>query len=358
MNSYERVRAAVEHRQPDRAPCDFSAEPDVEERLCHTLGLKTRTELLKHLGIDRRTVGPCYTGPALRRFADGSYENIVSGGPIVRDIPSPTGVNPTTVWYPWADVTRPEDLEGRWGWNGRLEWWDFSTIPAQIDALEEEGPYWISAHGDPSGLQHLEMWVGDEKFLLLLAQDPDLAVAMIEKHNQNRLAHALKTLEAGAGRIHELNGGGDYGAQNGLLISPRMFRRYFKEIYINFYREIKKHFNVEIFFHSCGSVVDLIPDLIDIGVTILDPIQVKARGMEIGALKACFGDRLVFHGGIDIQELMPYGSPEEVRREVRRTLDTLGQDGGYILAPTHALQSDIPLENILAMYTEAQGRNL
>ena len=357
MNSYERYRAAVEHRQPVRVPCDFSAEPHVEEKLCLALGVTTRSELLKTLGIDRRTVQPLYTGPALQRFADGRYETIISGGPIARDIPSPSGVNSTTVWYPWADVNRPEDLEGRWGWTGKLDWWDFSAIPGQIDALQEEGPYWIAAHGDPSGLQHLEMWVGDEKFLLTLAEDPDLAVAMIEKHNENRLEHALRTLAAGNGRIHELHGGGDYGSQKGLLISPRMFRRYFKEMYLHFYREIKNNFDVQIFFHSCGSVVDLIPDLIDIGVTILDPIQVKAHGMQIDALKGRFGDQLTFHGGIDIQELMPYGTVEQVRSAVRQTVSILGDQGGYILAPTHALQSDIPLENILAMYAEAQGIN-
>ena len=119
--------------------------------------------------------------------------------------------------FPWANIEKAEDLAGRTGWNGPLEWWDFAAIPAQIDAWQAEGPYWITTHGDPSGLQHLQMWVGDERFMLLLADNPDLAVAMIEKHNEHRLEHALKSLEAGGGRIHELNGGGDYGAQNGLL---------------------------------------------------------------------------------------------------------------------------------------------
>ena len=246
----------------------------------------------------------------------------------------------------------------RWGSSGKLEWWDFSEIPAQIDALEAAGPYWITAHGDPSGLQHLQMWVGDERFLLLLASDPDLAMAMIEAHNRGRLEHALKTLEAGGGRIHELNGGGDYGTQKGLMISPRMFRHYFKELYLRFYCEIKRCFDVEIFFHSCGGVADLIPELIEVGVTILDPIQVRARGMEIEALKARYGDRLTFHGGIDIQELLPKGTVDEVRREVRRVIDTLGAGGGYILAPTHALQMDTPVENMLAIYEEAQGRRI
>ena len=202
------------------------------------------------------------------------------------------------------------------------------------------------------------MWVGDEKFLLLLAENPDLVMAMIEKHNEHRLEHALQTLEAGEGRIHELNGGGDYGTQNGLMISRSMFRRYFKDLYINFYRAIKKNFDVEIFFHSCGSIAALIPDLIEVGVTILNPIQVRARGMEIETLKGNYGNELTFHGGIDIQQLLPFGTEGEVRHAVRRTIEILGANGGYILAPTHALQPDTPIGNILAMYEEAQDRKI
>jgi uroporphyrinogen decarboxylase len=359
MTSLERMWATVRHQPVDRVPCDFSAEPGTLTRLYDYFGIHSLPELLRILGIDRWTVRPRYIGPPLRRFPDGSYEAIVSGGPIMLDVPAPVGgVNPTTIRYPWADVRTAADLDGRYGWNGHIDWWDFSTIPAQLDTLESEGSFWISAHGDPSGLQHLMMWVGDERFLFLLAEDPDLAVAMLEQHNRYRLEHALRSLAAGGGRIHELHGGGDYSSQNGLLISPRMFRRYFKEIYRRFYREIKANFDVEIFFHSCGAVAELIPDLIEVGVTILDPIQVTARGMEIESLAARFGDRLTFHGGVDIQELLPTGTEEDVRREVRRLVALFAGRGGYILAPSHSLQMDTPIGNILAMYEEAQGRSI
>jgi len=359
VNSYERVKAAVSHKQPDRVPCDFWADKEVAERLYEYLGTDSMDDLLKILGIDRRSVGPEYIGPPLRSFDDGSQERIVYGGPRYKHIPLPDGsATEAIVHFPWAGVEKADDLEGRYGWNGHISWWDFDSIPEQIDALEEEGQFWIAAHGDPSGLQHLCMWVGDEKFLMTLALDQDLAVAMIEKHNEYRLEHALKTLEAGGGRIHELSGGGDYGTQNGLMISKAMFRRYFKPIYARFYREIKRNFDVEIFFHSCGAVADLIPEFIDLGVTILDPIQVGARNMEIEKLKRMVGDRITFHGAIDIQHLLPYATEDEVRREVRRTISILGENGGYILAPTHAIQPDTPIANILAMYEEAQGKQL
>lgn len=358
MNSYERVKATVGHMQPDRVPCDFSAEKEVIEKLYQYFGISSSNELLKILGIDKREVSPKYIGPDLQTFGDDCREIIVYGGPRVKSIPSSSGMTESIIYFPWSDVESSNDLEGRFGWNGHISWWDFTSIPSQLDALEEEGKYWIAAHGDPSGLQHLTMWVGDEKFLMMLALDEDLAMAMIEKHNEYRLEHALKTLEAGGGRIHELNGGGDYGTQNGLLISKDMFKKFFKPIYLKFYKEIKKNFDVEIFFHSCGSISELIPELIDIGVTILNPIQVSARNMEIGYLKKMYGEKITFHGAIDIQQLLPYATEDEVRKEVRRTISILGEKGGYFLSPSHALQTDTPIENILAMYEEAQGRKL
>ena len=110
---------------------------------------------------------------------------------------------------------------------------------------------------------------------------------MIEKHNENRLEHALKTLEAGQGRIHELNGGGDYGTQNGLLISRAMFRRYFKDIYLRFYREIKKNFEVEIFFHSCGGIADFNPRIGRGGCNHSESGASPCKGNGNRAVKAC-----------------------------------------------------------------------
>ncbi len=359
MTSYERVKAAVNHQTPDRVPCGFQAEVEVMEKLYRYFGASTPMEINRIFDIDRRQVGPRYIGPELKHFEDGSYEIIVSGGPVYKKIPTSNGTTiESCIHYPWADVEEKEDLEGRLGWCGDIAWWDFSAVKEQIDELERQGEYWITAHGDPSGLQHVSMWAGDENFLITLAADEELAVAMIEQHNKFRLEHALKTLEAGGGRIHELNGGGDYGSQNGLLISREMFCRYFKPLYEKFYREIKKNFDVKIFFHSCGSVVDLIPDLMEMGVDILDPIQTSAAGMDIAVLKEKYGKQLVFNGAIDIQSMLPYLSAEEVKKEVKRICTVLGKDGGYILAPTHLIQPDTPVENIIAMYEAAQNRKI
>jgi hypothetical protein len=141
MTSYERVLATVRHQPVDRAPCDFSAEPGTLTRLYDYFGIHSLPELLRILGIDRWTVRPRYVGPPLRRFPDGSYEAIVSGGPIMLDVPAPVGgVNPTTIRYPWADVRTTADLEGRYGWDGHIDWWDFSAISDQLDTATYTQP--------------------------------------------------------------------------------------------------------------------------------------------------------------------------------------------------------------------------
>lgn len=352
MTPYKRVRTAFDHQTPDRVPCDFHASTAVYEMLFKHFGISSKEELFKILQIDKRQVAPKYIGPPLKQFEDGSHEILVSGGPHWKKIDD-AGFTESCVYFPWSAVESAQDLTDKVGWNGKIEWWDFSNIKQDIDNLEKDDEYWIAAHGDPSGLQHLCMWVGDERFYSLLAMDEDLAFAMIEQHNKYRLEYALKVLEAGGGKIHELSGGGDYSGQEGLLISKNMFNKYFRPLYKKFYSEIKKNFDVEIFFHCCGSVVDLIPDLIELGVTILDPIQTSARGMEINQLKNNYGDKLNFHGAIDIQGFLPNATPEEVKNEVKKIITVLGKNGGFMLAPGHAIQIDTPLQNILTMYETA-----
>jgi uroporphyrinogen decarboxylase len=350
MTGYESISRTF--TKSPNVSCDLLAETEVQKTLKEYFKTDNWLDVMDKLGSDKRSVVPRYIGPELKMFSDGSFECMHSGGPREKKIETPSGLISSFVFHPWSDIESIEQLEGRYGWNGRLEWWDFKNIARQIDILEERGDYWIATFGDPSGLQHLTMWVGDEAFLCILAADEELAVAMIEKHNEDRLRYALNCLEAGGGRINELDGGGDYGTQRGLLIRPEMFRRYFKPLYAKFYKEIKSNYDVKIQFHSCGSIVDIIPDLIEVGVDILDPIQTSAAGMDPANLKANFGESLVFHGGIDIQNLLPNGTPDEVRRGIREMHNILGNDGGYIIAPSHNIQVDTPVENILAMYDE------
>jgi uroporphyrinogen decarboxylase len=150
--------------------------------------------------------------------------------------------------------------------------------------------------------------------------------------------------------IHYTTSGDDFGTQKGPFISPAMFRRMIQPVMAERIRHMRTYTDAAAFHHSCGSIRTLIPLLIDAGVDILNPIQPNAFEMEPERLKAEFGDTLTFYGGVDTQQILPHGTPEEVREEVRRLIGILGRDGGYVLAPAHVFQEDVPLENIAALY--------
>ena len=359
MTSRERVRRAFEHRETDRVPCFYSAEREPTEALLRHFGITEVEELERILGTDTRSVGPRYVGPAPREWPDGSREGRY-GGPRSRAVQSKYGIIGTPVYWPWADVERPEELAEKESWAGREEWWDYSTIPEQIAKLDAEQEYWLSVNADPASPQHVMMWRGEEKFMLDLALNPELAKALIKRQNEGMVEKAIKLLEAGGGRIDELSMGGDLGTQEGLFISVKMWREFFRDYYLEFYAEIVRRFGTRlaIFYHSCGSVYDMIPDLIDVGVRILNPIQVRAKKMEPRVLKEEFGGVLCFHGAIDIQHVLPHCTPDEVRRHTEETIGILGKGGGYVCGPNHAIQADTSVENILAVYETVQGREL
>ena len=144
----------------------------------------------------------------------------------------------------------------------------------------------------------------------------------------------------------------DYGTQRGMLMSPSHWRGLIKPRLAEIYGLAKRHGRT-VFHHSCGNIVPIIGDLIDLGLDVLHPIQPEA--MDVAGLKREFGADVTFCGGIRTQDLLPHGTPQEVRDEVRRLKDLLGKGGGYILEPGITLQADVPMANLLAMFDEARG---
>lgn len=145
--------------------------------------------------------------------------------------------------------------------------------------------------------------------------------------------------------------GDDFGSQQGLILDPDTWRKWFKPRIAQMFAEFRKvNPDIKIAWHSCGSIIPIIPDFIEIGLDILNPLQPLARDMQAENLKSLFGRELIFFGGIDVQELLPHGSPEQIQHEVRRIASVYGADGRYIAAPAHNIQPDTPVENILAMF--------
>jgi uroporphyrinogen decarboxylase len=192
--------------------------------------------------------------------------------------------------------------------------------------------------------------MGMEHFLPHLVENREFAVALLLKITElckTLMGHFLRELGED---VDIIKIGDDLGMQDGLLISPRMYRQVLKPIHADYIAFIKSHTKAKIFFHTDGDVFDLIDDFVEIGVDILNPIQTSAGKMaDLGAIKKRYGKNLCFCGAIDTYRVLPFGTPEQVRQEVRRVIDILGPGGGYMAAAVHTILDEVPAENVLAM---------
>jgi uroporphyrinogen decarboxylase len=204
--------------------------------------------------------------------------------------------------------------------------------------------------GDTSIFQACTSLRGMERFLLDLAADAKMAQALMEMVLEVQLVKMERYLDEVGEYIDVVCIGDDFAGQQAPLISPALFRAMIKPYLKRYCELIKRKTSAPLHLHSCGAVRDLLSDLIDIGVDIINPVQVSAAGMDPAVLKKKFGKSLSFWGGIDTQRILPYGTPEDVRNEVTRISRILGKGGGYVLNPVHNVQPDVPPQNILAMY--------
>ena len=351
MRSKQRVLAAVDHVEPDRVPVDFGATSEVAERLCRELGTHY-DGLLERFGVDFRRVNPRYVGPAIdrpvaelfigamvERNADGTLVDI--WGRTYRETSYSTGVYLEVVAWPLADAESADDVAAH-----RFpipDWFDHTALGAAAAADHAVLAGWVRILNTAFELR------GMERLMLDMALDADLAHAIIGRVTDFYYEDTRRALEAAGGSVDIFCFGDDYGTQRGPLISPSMWDEFVRP-YLARVVDLVKSYGVKIYLHSCGSVRQFIPRFIEIGVDILDPIQAQAEQMIAAELKAEFGDEICFHGGLDTQDTIPFGTPAQVRELARRMLAEMAPGGGYIAAPDHHLQADVPTANILALY--------
>ena len=183
--------------------------------------------------------------------------------------------------------------------------------------------------------------------------NPKLTTAIMDKMLEFYISFWGEMLPIVGPYVQVIKLGDDLGMQSGPLISPDLFRSMIKPRERELIAFIKKRTDAKIFFHSCGSIYEFIPDLIEIGVDVLNPIQVSAKDMDTKRLKQEFGDRLAFWGAVDTQQVLPFGSPEDVVAEVKKRIGDLAPGGGYILSSVHNIQAKVPPENIETMFDAA-----
>jgi uroporphyrinogen decarboxylase len=345
MNSRERVLAAINHEKYDRVPTDMWATGEVKAKLRAHFGSDEAAREALHIdGIGG--TWPEYTGPPLPELPEG--ETIDFWGIRSRRQQYETGAYYEMYHNPLAAARSIDDLE-QYAWPS-ADWFDYSGMRAQaLQAREMQAV--LCGYMTPFFSHNLLR--GLEQSLVDPLEDAEFTHHLLERLDDFVYEHHVRMFEACDGLIDIAQVTDDYGSQHGPLISLEIFREFYLP-YVKRYCELCRGFGIKVFHHDDGAMRAFIPDLLEAGIDILNPIQWPCPGMEQEGLKRDFGDRLCFHGGIDNQRILPFGTPEEVRAEVRHNIDTLASDGtGYILAPCHNLQAVSPLENIIAMYEEA-----
>ena len=344
MTPRERVLTAVDRRRPDRTPADYKAEPEVNRYMMEHLKAGSYEELLRRLDVDVRRLEPRYVGPPFRTFADGVFEDY--WGIRSKHLKAAHGSYDMHVHTPLWDAMSIEDLEKHaWPWP---DIFDYSVMRGQCAQYEGYAVMYEGADlfTRPCILRNIE------NVMLDMIERPEMAHYLFEKFTAFYCEDITRALEATHRGFDIYCEWSDYGTQRGLLMSISMFRT-FAAPYLKRLIDLCHSAGVKFMLHSCGAIRELIPDFIALGVDILDPIQVAAKGMNPAALKAEFGDKLAFHGGVCTQHTLPHGTPEDVRDAALDRVATLGAGGGYILASSHDISADTPKENILALYDPA-----
>lgn len=381
----ERVLTSLSHRQPDRLPVDFVATPEVYERLVSELKLSTDPEdqsdyydcrweaILRYFEVDCRvlsydqfvkfpsdqmingsreewwtTLSRSTPNRMWRQVTpDGAYHSV--WGHQYRVAEHALGAYEEVTNPPLHDAQSVEDLKNH-PWP-EPSWWDFSPLPGIIEEWDTHAEYHIRFR---IGSVFELAWQlrGMEKFLLDLIKNPDIPMYIMDRLTEVHVENTRKVISLVGDRLDMVYIYDDIAGQDNLLLSKQMWSDFIRPHHAQILNVVDKD-SIKVMYHTDGAASKLIPDLIELGVDVINPIQTDAPGMDPEYLKSEFGNQLCFHGGIDIIKTLPKGTPEDVKREVLDRKHVLGKNGGYIMSSSHHIQADTPTENILAMFDQS-----
>ena len=240
-------------------------------------------------------------------------------------------------------------------WHKPLTGGHLADIRQRAKELYETTDFAIMAAFGGNLLEWGQFLCRIDRFLADLIEDPRKVEALLDKLTELHLENLEKFLDAVQGYVQVIQMGDDLGTQLGPQISPQMYRKFFKPRHKQIYERVRKRTDIHLFLHSCGAIADLLPDLIEIGVEIINPVQTSARGMDPERLKREFGRDLTFWGGgCDTQHLLPHGTGQEIAEQVRQRIETFGRGGGYVFTQVHNILPNVPPQNIVAMVEAAK----
>ena len=378
MTSRSRIGAALAHRETDRIPRDLagtrysSIHAQAYRRLRPALGLEPREpvvvdlsqglahvedDVLDLLGVDVRGIGP-RTPNGWRReiITDGAYERFIDEWGVQRTRPIDGGLYFEATSAPLVGEIEESDLAA-FAWPDPVDPGRFAGLADDARRFARDERRAVVCGSVCAGITEMLFRLrGYEDAYLDLAAEPERARAVMERILAMKLAWWDRALDVLGDDVDVVAEADDLGGQGSLLFSPETYRTLVKPLHRELFAFLHARTKAKVFLHSCGAIRELIPDLIEIGVDILNPVQVSAVGMETAALKRDFGADLVFWGGaVDSQGVLGTGSPEQVEAEARRRIADLSPDGGFVFASVHNIQANVPPENIVALWRAAGG---
>ena len=349
MTPRERWLAVMHRQKPDRTPTDYWGTPETARMLKRHFGTSTLNRALDRMRVDYLiTVGPRYVGPRLPPHTDVF-------GIHFRDVDYGSGKYSESDSHPLAQYTTVEQIADNFRWPDP-DWWNYTGIPAKIRGKQDRA---IRGGGSEPFLLYQKLR-GDIQAMVDLVENPEIVEYCLGKLFDLAYVNTVRIYETIPGKVDFSYVAEDMGAQTGLMFAPRHIRRF---LFPGMKRmiDLAHGAGVLVFHHNDGNIIRILPELVELGIDALNPIQWRAgastttaaSGMDRAALKRQFGAQIIFHGAVDNQYTLPFGTVEEVRQEVRDNLRILGEGGGYILAPCHNIQPVTPVENIIAMYQTA-----
>jgi uroporphyrinogen decarboxylase len=379
MNSRERLLTSLNHQEPDCVPFDLGSTqvtgihivaycnlraylglPPVELQLCDVIQQLALPDddVIEQLGVDVRGLFPLNSHNWNVTDVDvgDAWEYTDEWGITHRRLKS-DGLYYSTVRHPLSGTISVDDVHA-YKWPNTGDSQRIARLREQASAYRAQGKA-VMIKGVLAGVFEMAQRVRGMQILLMdMASDEMLACALLDKMVELKLVFWEMALPQLADVVDVISEADDYGTQESQLISPRMFRQLIKPRLKVLFERIKQLAPAaHLFFHSCGNVRPLLPDFIELGVDILNPVHIRARGMEPVALKRDFGKDITFWGGgVDTQGVLPNGTPQEVKDDVRRNVEALAHGGGFVFNTVHNIQADVPPENTVAMWEALRGR--
>ncbi len=372
MNSRERVRLALNHQQPDRVPFDLGGTGlsnihlDAYRNLRRQMGLPrvevrvlamaeqlavVDEDVARRLKTDARLIQPGISSAFRYVFRDeDAYEAYTDEWGIGWRKPKDGGFYYDMYQHPLAGADSLDEMR-RHPFPDPVDDQRFATLREQAEAVRAEGKAAVLA-GPCAGIAEVYSWLrGYEDYYVDLAVNQEAVAYMLDRLVEFKCAFWERALREVGDMVDVVIEADDLAGQHARLLAPETYRSLIKPRHRRLFSFIKEQAPVKLFFHSCGAVRPILGDFIDAGIDILNPVQVSAAGMDLHALKEDFGRDVVFWGGgVDTQGVLGSATPEQVKEDVRRNIEALAPGGGYVFAAVHAIQANVPAENIMAMW--------